>query len=70
MAKVTIPKHAGQFHVSIASARNYLVTNDRTGKNEVTIPCINRAQAEELCRRLNAGEHDGEVNVPNRVKRR
>ncbi len=70
MAKVTIPKNAGQFQVGQSPlAGNYLITNDRTGKNEVTIPCISRAQAEELCRRLNAGEHNGEVNVPNRVKR-
>ena len=71
MAKVPIPKNAGQFRVGRSPiAGNYLVSNDRTGKNEVTIPCISREQAEEFCRRLNTGDHNGEINVPNRVKRR
>ena len=71
MAKITIPKNAGQFRVSrSALAGNHLVLNDRTGKNQIIIPCVSLAQAEELCRRLNAGEHNGEINVPNRVNRR
>lgn len=64
MPKKTIPKNPGAFRVSIAKAGNYIVLNDRTGKNQVIIPCRDREQAEELCRRLNAGEHDGEVFVP------
>jgi hypothetical protein len=64
MPKKTIPKNAGRFRVSIAKAGNYIVLNDRTGKNKVIIPCRDREQAEELCLRLNAGEHNGEVFVP------
>lgn len=67
MPKKTIPKNAGRFRVSTAKAGNYIVINDRTGKNQVIIPCRDREQAEELCRRLNAHDHNGEVNVPGRV---
>ena len=63
MPKKTIPENAGRFRVSIAKAGNYIVLNDRTGKNQVIIPCPNREQAEELCRQFNAGEHNGEVFV-------
>jgi hypothetical protein len=65
--KKTLPKNPGRFRVSTAKAGNYIVLNDRTGKNQVIIPCRNREQAEEMCRRLNAGEHNGEIDVPGKV---
>jgi len=40
-----------------------MVINDKTGKNEVIIPVRDRNQADELCRRLNAGEHNGRVHA-------
>jgi hypothetical protein len=52
MPRKTIPQSAGRFRVSIAKAGNYIVLNDRSGKNQVIIPCRERAQADELCRRL------------------
>lgn len=67
MAKKMLPKNPGTFRVSTAKAGNYIVLNDRTGKNQVIIPCRDRQQAEDLCRRLNAGEHDGEVFVSGNV---
>ena len=67
MPKITIPKNAGQFRVVIARAGNYMVRNDKTGKNHVFIACKARKQAEEVRDRLNAGDHDGEINVPNRA---
>jgi hypothetical protein len=71
MAKIPIPKNPGVFRIWMSpAAGNYIVTNDRGGKNGITIACTSRAQAEELCRRLNAGELDGEITVANRVKRR
>ncbi len=66
MTLITIPENAGRFRVSTAKAGNYIVLNDRTGKNQIIIPCRNREQAEELCRRLNAGEHNGQVHAPGR----
>ncbi|GEM_PF-963710 len=64
MPRVRIPDNSGPFHVSIARAGNYIVVNDRTGRNKVVIACIDRQHAEELCERLNAGDHNGEVHVP------
>ncbi len=45
-------------------AGNYIVLNDKTGNNQVIIPCTDRRHAENLCRRLNSGDHDGSVFVP------
>lgn len=45
-------------------AGNYIVINDRTGKNQVIIPCETRGDAEELCDRLNRGDHNGQVHTP------
>jgi len=67
MPRQTIPKNAGLFRVSTSKSGNYIVLNNMTGKNQVIIPCRDREQAEELCRRLNAGEHNGEVFVPGKV---
>lgn len=70
MAKVTIPKNAGMFRVIRAPITStWTVLNDRTGKNQVLFACSTRSQADECCRRPNAGEHSGEINVPNRTKR-
>src|SRR5205807_1535135 len=67
MPRKTMPKNAGQFRVTTAKAGNFLVLNDRTGKHRVRIPCRDREQAEELCRRLNADEHNGEVFFSGKV---
>ena len=64
MARITLPKNPGLFRVQTARAGNHVVINDRTGKNQVIIRCHDLEKAEELCRRLNAGEHNGEVIVP------
>jgi hypothetical protein len=65
MAKRAIPENLGHFRVQTAKAGNYIVINDRTGKNKVVIPCKDHQQAVQLCERLNAGDHNGEVMVPN-----
>jgi hypothetical protein len=63
--RFTIPTHPGKFSFGLHhTRRHYLVMNDKTGKNQVIIPVANRDAAEELCRRLNAGEHSGAVSVP------
>ena len=65
MAKIAIPKNPGVFRVIIARAGNYLVTNDRGGKNGINIACASQAQADEICRKLNEGDHNGEIHAPN-----
>jgi hypothetical protein len=61
MARIQIPDNPGQFRVIDSYAGTPLVINNKTGKKRITIPCKTAKQAEELCRRLNAGEHDGQV---------
>jgi len=63
MPKYTIPENAGRFRVETAMAGNYMVINDKTGKNQVIIPCRDRVQADEVCERLNKGDHRGEIWV-------
>lgn len=69
MSTVTIPKNAGTFRIEWGGRGNLRVMNDKTGKNQVIIAVDSQSQAEELCRRLNAGEHNGQVSVPSRIKR-
>jgi hypothetical protein len=57
MARVRIPKNAGPYSITIAMAGNFAVTNNRKSKQRVFIACRDRAHAEALRARLNAGEH-------------
>jgi hypothetical protein len=41
-----------------------LVSNDKTGKNQVIISIEGLEAARELCRRLNEEDHQSIVNVP------
>jgi hypothetical protein len=61
-----IPDKAGPYRIVTAMAGNPLVTNDKTGKKRVNIACRDHAQAEEVCRRLNEGEHNGSITVAGR----
>ena len=65
MPRFTIPEHAGRFRIERHySGAHYLVLNDKTGKNEVCIPVASKSDADDLCQRLNAGDHNGAVSVP------
>jgi hypothetical protein len=57
MPRIRVPKNVGPYHILVASAGNYAVWNRRRGKNKVYIVCRDRAHAEEICQRLNGGEH-------------
>jgi hypothetical protein len=61
MARIQIPDNPGQFRVIKSYAGTPLIINDKTGKKRITIPCKTRKQADELCERLNSGNHDGQV---------
>ena len=59
--RIYIPKHAGEFSIFVARAGNYAVRNDKTGKNQLIIPCRDREHAEEILRRLKEKDYDGEL---------
>ncbi len=61
MAEHYIPKNPGTFRVIIGMAGNPIVTNDKSGKGKVLIPCKSRKQADALCEKLNRGDHNGVV---------
>ncbi len=61
MTRIRIPKNAGEFRIIIARAGNYAVWNNKTGKNKLFIPCKNKAQAEEILRRLRKRDHNDEM---------
>jgi hypothetical protein len=63
MALFKIPKKAGKFTVVTAQGGHFCVWNRKSGRQEVIIPIRSRKQADEVCAKLNRGEHDGEIEV-------
>ncbi len=64
MAIYQVPKYAGgQFHVRKSYAGTPMVWNGKTGKNKLVIPCRDRKQAEEVCQKLNTGDHNGAMRI-------
>ena len=63
MARIQIPKNAGEFRIIIAMGGNYAVCNDKTGKHKLIIPCRDRVQAEAVLKRLKEKDHNGEIWV-------
>ena len=63
MATYQIPDNVGQCRVVIALGGNSLVTNDKTGKNKLKIPCKTRDQADSICDRINSGDHNGTIDA-------
>jgi hypothetical protein len=61
MARIQIQTNPGQFRVVFSPGGTPHVSNGKSGKSKIYIPQKTREQADELCRRLNAGEHDGQV---------
>ena len=59
-----VPPTARRFEIVKGRGGEYLVVSETTGRGGVTIPVRDERQAEELCARLNRGEHDGTVEVP------
>ena len=63
MSTYQIPENVGQCRVIVAKAGNPLVTNDKTGKNKLLIACKTQEQADEICERINSGDHNGTINA-------
>jgi hypothetical protein len=63
MATYSIPPNAGKFIVVVARGGHYAVWNRKNGKAEVSIPVRTKAQAQEVCARINKGGHGGSIDV-------
>ena len=63
MAKYTIPPNTGKVRVAMTLGHKITVWNGKQGKDEFVIVCRNRKQAEEVARKINSRDHNGEVVV-------
>jgi hypothetical protein len=63
MATYDIPKNAGKFTVVVARGGHFAVWNRKIGKDQVSIPVRTKKQAQEICDRLNRGQHNGKISV-------
>jgi len=63
MPRYAIPPNSGPFQVLTSRAGSPLVANNYSGARKVRVPCKSKEQAQELCKQLNEGRHNGEVFV-------
>lgn len=64
MAKFIVPKGIGKCNVLHHWQSLWTVSNGQRGKNAVFIPCKTREEADDICERLNTGDHNGQINIP------
>ncbi len=61
MPRIRIPENLGECEIIVAKAGNYAVWNRKTGKNQFMVACKSREQAEEVLKRLQNKDHQGEL---------
>lgn len=59
-----IPSTAKRFEIAKSKDGSVIVVSDTKGTEGVVIPCRDEAQANDVCGKLNRGEHDGQIDVP------
>jgi hypothetical protein len=63
MPKISVPSNTGKVRVAMGLGGKFTVWNGKQGKNEFVILCRTRKQAEEVARKINSRDHNGEVVV-------
>ena len=63
MPKISVPPNTGKVCVAMGLGGKFTVWNGKQGKHEFVIVCRNRKQAEEVARKINSRDHNGEVVV-------
>lgn len=63
MATYRVPPNTGKVRVAVTLGNKFTVWNGKQGQHEFVIVCRNRKQAEEIARKINSKEHDGQINV-------
>ena len=58
-----IPPTAKRFEIARGRDGSYVVVSETTGTAGVAIPVRDEQQANEICTRLNRGEHEGKIEV-------
>ncbi len=63
MALFKIPQNTGKVRVAMYLGGKYAVWNGKQGQHEFKILCRDRKHAEEVARKINNKEHNGEIEV-------
>jgi hypothetical protein len=63
MPKIPVPPNTGKVRVAMGLGGKFTVWNGKQGKNEFVILCRTRKQAEEVAKKINSRDHNGEVVV-------
>ena len=63
--KYSIPPNIGRVRVMMASGGKYAVWNGKDKKLKFEILCRTRQLAEEVARKINNKDHNGEIEVLN-----
>ena len=58
-----IPPTAKRFEIARGKAGDLMVVSETTGVAGVAIPVADERQAQDVCDRLNRGDHDGTIEV-------
>ncbi len=58
-----IPPNAGKVRVAMYLGGKYTVWNGKQGQHEFAIICRNRKQAEEIAKKINSKDHNGEIEL-------
>jgi len=63
--KYTIPPNIGRVRVMMALGGRYAVWNGKDKKQKFEILCRTRKTAEEVAKKINTKDHNGEIEVLN-----
>ena len=58
-----VPPNTGKVRVAMTAGNKFTVWNGKQGQHEFAIICRDRKQAEEVAKKINSGDHKGEVVV-------
>jgi hypothetical protein len=63
MPTYRIPRNAGKFIVVVARGGLFAAWNRKQGRDSISILVRTKRQAQEICEKLNRGEHNGTITV-------
>jgi len=63
MPKLEVPKNVGRVRVAMGVGGRYTVWNGKQGKNEFSIACRNRKEAEAIAAKINQKGREKEIKL-------
>ena len=58
-----IPPNTGKVRVAMTAGKKFTVWNGKQGQHEFAIICRDRKQAQEVAKKINDKDHNGEIVV-------